>query len=141
MRFQVIRLLTLVVSVAMVALVGAFGTASIASAQPPGQVKKQNTVDMVGKDDAGNTVFTGTFTATGPVRPNSGNSDLPMLVTGQLKGKVQGAGLRGQGQGPQGQGQGTSPVQQQVEMPAAATVTPGSSAIRSCRGESRAGRV
>ena len=79
MRFQVIRLLTLVVSVAMVALVGAFGTASIASAQPPGQVKKQNTVDMIGKDDAGNTVFTGDVHGNGACqaerRPGQSRTD------------------------------------------------------------------
>src|SRR5262245_7126493 len=105
MRFALTRLLAVVVSAAMLALTGALGVAGMASAQP-GQERKQNTVDVTGTDETGKTVFTGTFTATGPVRENPGNTDRPLLVTGQLKGKLEGAGQRGQGQGPQGQGQG-----------------------------------
>ena len=124
MRLRVLRLLALVVSAAMLALTGALGVAGTASAQP-GQERKQNTVDVTGTDASGKTVFTGTFTATGPVKENPGNADRPLLVTGQLKGKLEGAGQQGRGQGPQaGQGQGTSPVNQQVEMPAAANFEP-----------------
>jgi hypothetical protein len=113
MRFHLMRLLAIVVSVASIAMVGAVGLATTASAQA------QNTVDMTGTDQSGRTVFTGTFTATGPVRANEGNSEPPLLVTGQLKGQLDPSGGQGQGQG---RGP-VRPVDQQVDMPAAVSFT------------------
>jgi hypothetical protein len=109
MRFHLMRLLAIVVSVASIAMVGAVGLATTASAQA------QNTVDMTGTDQSGRTVFT----ATGPVRADEGNSEPPLLVTGQLKGQLDPSGGQGQGQG---RGP-VRPVDQQVDMPAAVSFT------------------
>jgi len=117
MRFHLMmRLLAIVVSVASIALVGALGTAGMATAQTPSK-----TVSMTGTDQSGRTVFKGTFTATGPVKENAGNSERPLLVTGQLKGQLDPSGgqAQRQGRGP------VRPVDQQVDMPAAAAFTQG----------------
>jgi hypothetical protein len=136
MRFQLMRLLTLVVAVSLALVGGAIGTATIASAQPQ-QATGGNTVPVTGKDKQGRTLFTGTFTATGPVKPNSGNSERPLLVTGQLKGELDPS--KGQAQG-QGQGP-VKPVNQQVEMPAAASSSQKTNPIAGGGGESLQGQT
>ncbi|ULE33781.1 hypothetical protein [Mycobacterium sp. IDR2000157661] len=118
MRIHIMRLFAVVVSAAMMAMVGALGIAPTASAQPPAGGNAQNTVDITGTGPGGKQVFTGTFTATGPVRenpnPGEGPDARPLLVTGLLKGELDPSGgqSQGQGRGP------VRPVEQTVEMPA-----------------------
>jgi hypothetical protein len=117
----------------MIAMVGAIGLATTASAQGTAT----NTVDVAGKDKQGRTLFTGTFTATGPVKPNQGNSARPLLVTGQLQGELDPS--KGQSQG-QGQGP-VKAVNQQVEMPAAANWSQKENPASGSPGESLQGQT
>lgn len=137
MRFHLMRLLTVVVSVAMIAMVGAVGIATTATAQDPPGGTAQNTVPVTGKDKQGRTLFTGTFTATGPVKANQGNSGRPLLVTGQLTGELDPS--KGQAQG-QGQGP-VKAVNQQVDMPAAVNVTQKTNPTSGGAGESLQGQA
>jgi hypothetical protein len=97
------RLLILVMSVAMAALVGAVGSASTATAEPPG-VGAKNTVKVTGTGANGEK-FNGQFTATG-AQPSSAPKGAD--VVGQLTGTLM---TPGQGQG------STQQVDQQVALP------------------------
>jgi hypothetical protein len=120
MRFRLRRLLTLVISVAMIALFGGV-TAGIATAAPPPSSGGQKTVAVTGVDKAtGEQVFTGEFTA------NTAQSD-PSAPKGiALAGELTGQLMPPQAQGPKsGQGPGApgnpgqGNVKQQIAMPVA----------------------
>jgi hypothetical protein len=127
MKFQVIRLLTFVVSVAMVALVGAVGTATTATAQPASG-GNTNVVPVEGiNPDTGEKVFSGTFTATSAKEDPSARTGAALV--GELKGQ-----LTAQPGNPQGQGRGPQDVtQKNVAMPINAITSSGAPA-----GESQA---
>jgi len=100
------RLLALVVSAAMLALVGGV-TAGTATAVPPGQAGQQNTVQVNGHGPNG-VVFNGQFTAAS-ARPDA-TAPKGAAVVGQLTGTLKSPG--------QGQ-QNAQTVDQQVAMPLA----------------------
>ncbi len=116
MRSHLVRLLTFVVSAAMIALFGWVG-AGIATAAPPGAGGK-NTVQVTGTGPNGEK-FTGQFTAKSAQADQSAPTGVALVgdLTGQL--------MPAQAQGPKpGQGPGTGPgrgnvSQQNVAMPVA----------------------
>lgn len=118
MRSHLTRLLTLVVSIAMIALFGCV-TAGTATAAPPQGGSK--TVAVTGTDKAtGQQVFTGEFTANTATEDSSAPKGIALVgeLTGQLMPPQAQGPKPGQGPGAPGNpGQGN--VKQQVAMPVA----------------------
>jgi hypothetical protein len=102
MKSHIVRFLTLVVSAAMIALVGSVGVgAGTATAET-----NTKTFKMVGKNAAGEQVFTGTFTAKSAKADKSAEKGIALI--GDLSGQV-----TAQPGNPQGQGRGTQDVNKQ----------------------------
>ena len=116
------RLLTLAVSVVMVALFGAIGTVSTATAEPPAKTGNQSTVQMRGTSPNGQQ-FNGKFTMTksqaggeGSTTTANGTALSPGLAAvGQLTGTITGGG-----QGQETPGAAGKQVDQQVTLPISA---------------------
>jgi hypothetical protein len=120
MRLRLTRLLTLVVSIAMIALFGGI-TASTVNAEPPPSPGGQKTVAVTGIDKAtGQQVFTGEFTAN-TAQPDS-SAPKGIALAGELTGQLMPPQAQGPkpGQGPGAPGNpGQGNVKQQVNMPVA----------------------
>ena len=120
MRLRLMRLLSLVVGVAMIALFGGI-TAGVATAAPPPSSGGQKTVAVTGKDlDTGEQVFTGEFTANSAVPDSSAPKGI--ALAGELTGQLMPPQAQGPkpGRGPRAPGNpGKGNVKQQVNMPVA----------------------